>query len=296
VIDTENRFLMVNETLCQFLRVTEDQLLGQPYDRSARSTDAERIREAVAVALDGTWSRYRNSGTRLNGEEFIAEVTLFPLRLSGDDVVGVVGIAVDLTEVEAQEVQARRGADLLRLAGRIARFGGWSVDAATRAIDLSEGARHLLGIADDEPNLNEAAWALHPEEERPRITEHLERCMTDGTPFELESVMFTTTGERLVVRTVGEPERRTDGVIIGARGAILDVTAEATARQRMEYQAALIDNARDAMLVREVDGTVLFWNRGASSCTAGRRRRRWVAAPTTSSAWSRRSGRQRSTS
>ncbi|GAA1736604.1 hybrid sensor histidine kinase/response regulator [Microcella frigidaquae] len=263
VIDTENRFLMVNETLCQFLRVTEDQLLGQPYDRSARSTDAERIREAVAVALDGTWSRYRNSGTRLNGEEFIAEVTLFPLRLSGDDVVGVVGIAVDLTEVEAQEVQARRGADLLRLAGRIARFGGWSVDAATRAIDLSEGARHLLGIANDEPNLSEAAWALHPEEERPRITEHLERCMTDGTPFELESVMFTTTGERLVVRTVGEPERRTDGVIIGARGAILDVTAEATARQRMEYQAALIDNARDAMLVREVDGTVLFWNRGA---------------------------------
>ena len=264
VIDTENRFLMVNETLCRFLRVTEDQLLGQPYDRSARSTDAERIREAVSVALGGTWSRYRNSGTRMNGEEFIAEVTLFPLRLSGDEVVGVVGIAVDLTEVEAQEVQARRGADLLRLAGRIARFGGWSVDAETRAIDLSEGARRLLGIRDDEPNLNEAAWALHPEEERPRITAHLERCMTDGTPFELESVMLTTSGERLVIRTVGEPERRTDGVIIGARGAILDVTAEATARQRMEYQAALIDNARDAMLVREVDGTVLFWNRGAA--------------------------------
>ncbi len=264
VIDTENRFLMVNETLCRFLRVTEDQLIGQPYDRSARSTDAQRIREAVSVALGGTWSRYRNSGTRMNGEEFIAEVTLFPLRLSGDEVVGVVGIAVDLTEVEAQEVQARRGADLLRLAGRIARFGGWSVDAETRAIDLSEGARRLLGIRDDEPNLNEAAWALHPEEERPRITAHLERCMTDGTPFELESVMLTTSGERLVIRTVGEPERRTDGVIIGARGAILDVTAEATARQRMEYQAALIDNARDAMLVREVDGTVLFWNRGAA--------------------------------
>ncbi|MCA1942223.1 MAG: PAS domain S-box protein [Yonghaparkia sp.] len=264
VIDTENRFLMVNETLCRFLRVTEDQLIGQPYDRSARSTDAQRIREAVSVALGGTWSRYRNSGTRMNGEEFIAEVTLFPLRLSGDEVVGVVGIAVDLTEVEAQEVQARRGADLLRLAGRIARFGGWSVDAETRAIDLSEGARRLLGIRDDEPNLNEAAWALHPEEERPRITAHLERCMTDGTPFELESVMLTTSGERLVIRTVGEPERRTDGVIIGARGAILDVTAEATARKRMEYQAALIDNARDAMLVREVDGTVLFWNRGAA--------------------------------
>lgn len=231
-LDTDGRFVMVNETLCRFLHVTEEQLIGQPYDRSSQSTDAQRIRDAVATALGGKACRYRASGTRLNGDDFVAEVTLMPLQLDGDDVVALIGIAVDLTTSRAADVDAWRSEDLLRLAGRIARFGGWSVDAATRAIDLSEGARRLLGLGDHVTNPSEAAWALHPEEERPRITAMLERCMTDGTPFELESVMLTTSGERLTIRTIGEAETRSDGTIIGARGAILDVTAAAASRQR----------------------------------------------------------------
>ena len=66
----------------------------------------------------------------------------------------------------------------------------------------------------------------------PRIGALLESCLTNGEPFELESVMLTTSGERLMIRTIGEAERRSDGTIVGARGAILDVTAAAAARER----------------------------------------------------------------
>lgn len=251
VLDAQGRFLMVNETLCQFLRVTEEQLLGQHYDRSARSTDAPRIADSVASALGGTVARYRTSGTRLSGEPFVSEVTLVPLRLHSDEIVGLFGSAVDLTLADAAEARARRGNDLLRLAGRIARFGGWSVDATTRQIDLSEGARQLLGLG-DVPNLSEAAWELHPEEERPRVTAMLEQCLTSGTPFELESVMLTTQGERLMIRTVGEAEVRSDGTIVGAHGAILDVTAAAEARERERA----LESRLSATLASIADGII----------------------------------------
>lgn len=231
-LDRDGRFVMVNDTLCHFLGVSEEQLIGQPYDRSARSIDARTVADKVAAALEGSVARYRATGTRLDGEPFVSEVTLLPLRLSNDDIVGLVGTAVDLTLADAAEMRNRQGADLLRLAGRIARFGGWSVDATTRQIDLSEGARRLFGLRDDEPNLSETAWALHPEEERPRVAAMLEECLTAGTPFDLESVMITTQGERLMIRTVGEAAMRSDGTIVGAHGAILDVTAAAEARER----------------------------------------------------------------
>lgn len=226
IIDPEGRFLMVNETLCSFLGVSESELLGRPFPAFSRSTDSERVHTEVARAFAGTATRYRTTGARLDGEHFLAEVLLMPLR-RGDEVVAIVGTAHDLTRTEADEAVARRSAEILRLAGRIARFGGWSVDATTRAIDLSDGAREMLGMPDDVADLATAAWSLHPDDERPRLAELLERCLTLGEGFVLESVMMTMSGERLTIRTIGEPEYGVDGTIIGAHGAILDVTAAA---------------------------------------------------------------------
>lgn len=230
-LDTEGRFLMANPVLCAFLQFEEESLLGRPYDLFSQSTDAERIRASVTTALGGSATRYRATGTRLNGEPFVTEVTLLPLRLGGQ-VVALAGTAMDLTLAGAANAAAQRSEDLLRLAGRIARFGGWSVDAESRTVDLSEGARRIFGLPTDVADVSAAAWALHPEDERPRIGALLESCLTNGEPFELESVMLTTSGERLMIRTIGEAERRSDGTIVGARGAILDVTAAAAARER----------------------------------------------------------------
>lgn len=231
VLDRDGIILMANAALCASLGVDESTLIGQSFDLPARSADPQHVLDHFRTARDGTATRYRTTGTRTNGEPFVAEVTQVPIRIN-DEVVAVLGTALDLTESDRGDAEARQSEELLRLAGRIAHFGGWSVDAQSRTVSMSEGARLMLGLTNVAGDLSEAAWALHPEHERPHVAALLDACLTDGTPFDIESVMNTTSGEQRTVRTVGEAQRLPDGTIIGARGALWDISDTVAARER----------------------------------------------------------------
>lgn len=267
VLDRNGYFLMANAPLCDSLGVDERALIGHRFDFAAQSTDPERILESFRSARSGTATRSRGSGTRTSGEPFVAEVTQLPVRVNGD-VVAVFGTAVDLTESDRHDLEMRQSEDLLRLAGRIARFGGWSVDSETRQVSLSQDARLMLGIPDDTLDLTSAAWGLHPEGDRERVGAMLERCLETGDPFDIESVMVTTSGVRLHMRTLGEPQFHPDGRIIGAHGAIWDMTDVVTAREReraLEVRLVGTLNAiTDGLFFLDAEWNVTFVNeRGA---------------------------------
>lgn len=231
VLDRDGAILMANPVLCTSLGVDESVLLGRRIDVTARSADADRVAGSFSAALGGTASRYRSSGNRTSGEPFVAEITQLPIRIDGE-VVAVFGTAVDLTAADQHDAEARQSEDLLRLAGRIARFGGWSVDADTRTVRLSEGARDLLGIAADTPDMGTVAWAMYPNDQRELISTLMEQCLHSGEPFDIVSVMNTDLGQRLSIRTIGEADRSADGRIVGARGAIWDISDAVAAQER----------------------------------------------------------------
>ena len=124
------------------------------------------------------------------------------------------------------------GEELLRIAGGMARFGGWSVAAETRELELSAEARAIFGLPATGPLDFETVFSLHPKEWRPVIGAHLERCLAEGTPFDVESPMHTTSGELLTIRTIGEAAIDGAGGVERAQGAVWDVTAVARERER----------------------------------------------------------------
>ena len=222
--------LMANSSLCASMGVDERALIGQKFAMAAWSVDPERVLHSFRAARAGAPSRFRASGCRPDGQPFIAEVTQLPVRVN-DAVVAIFGTAVDLAVGELRDARARQSEDLLRLAGRIARFGGWALEAETRKVSMSDGARSMLSIPDD-ADLNELAWHLHPEDEQRRISSLIDECLAEGTSFDLESIMLTTSGAQLTVRTVGEAQRLPDGRIVGVHGALWDVTEAVAARER----------------------------------------------------------------
>lgn len=54
-----------------------------------------------------------------------------------------------------------------------------------------------------------------------------------------------------------------EGELLQTRGYIFDITERKIAEQRLREHAALLDNTQDAIIVRDLDDRILFWNRAA---------------------------------
>jgi two-component system cell cycle sensor histidine kinase/response regulator CckA len=263
MLDKEGRVLAVNPALCVALHRDEASLMGTLLHLAVGAADPHRFRAKFLDALSGKGSRYRGKGVDPTGRPFVAEITQIPVRIEGR-VVAVMGSALDLTDRERQEEQLETSEELLRFAGRVARFGGWSVDAATNTLSLSEGARALLGIAEDEPDLTSAVWHRHSEESKIRAAAAMQKCLTAATPFDFESVVATPDGESATIRTIGEADVLADGTISGAHGAlwdISDITASREREQGLESRLSATLNAiTDGLFFIDSDGLVSFAN------------------------------------
>ncbi|SDU20449.1 PAS/PAC sensor hybrid histidine kinase [Verrucomicrobium sp. GAS474] len=85
-----------------------------------------------------------------------------------------------------------------------------------------------------------------------------------------ETLRLRKNGERFQVSATISPIISDQGKVIGASKILRDVTEQnraiedlKRAGEQIADQAALIDKARDAILVRSLEGEVLFWNHGA---------------------------------
>lgn len=156
------------------------------------------------------------------------------------------------------------GSELLRIASSMARFGGWSVDATTRTLELSAEVRSILKLPLTGKLDVEHATSLHPEQWRPVIRENLERCLTEGTAFDLELPIDTTEGDRLVVRIIGEASRAANGTVTRAHGAVWDITASVEQRERARSLEARLEatlnSISDGLLFINPEGRFTFVN------------------------------------
>jgi len=122
---------------------------------------------------------------------------------------------------------------LLRIAGRMARFGGWVVDLAQQRVTWSDEVANIhetrLGYS---PTVAEAINFYAPEW-RGKITQVLEACARNGTPYDEEMEILTARGHRIWVRTIGEAVRDRSGRITHVQGAFQDITDRKRAEQRL---------------------------------------------------------------
>ncbi|MBA3960741.1 MAG: PAS domain S-box protein [Chthoniobacterales bacterium] len=90
------------------------------------------------------------------------------------------------------------------------------------------------------------------------------RVMDSGTPkFAYEEPLQNAAGRRLWLRSNKVPLRDTTGKVYGILGTYEDITESRQAAERIEQQAALLDLAHDAIMVRDLQGHLLFWSKGA---------------------------------
>ncbi|MES2612517.1 MAG: diguanylate cyclase [Pseudomonadota bacterium] len=148
-----------------------------------------------------------------------------PLRL--------IGTFMDITPRKTSEAALADAVLLQKKSGEIARIGGWTRDLATGHSQWTDEVYRIHdlepGGAPDLPRTLD----FYTEASRPLIAAAVERCVQDGTPWDLELQIVSAKGRMLWVRTQGEAIRQ-DGAIVRLAGAFQDITARKQAALELE--------------------------------------------------------------
>ncbi len=225
--------------------------LGRPLAEVFRIVNAD-TRESVAdpvqlVMAHGQVVGLANHTLLLarDGREYQIADSAAPIRNDAGTIVGVVLVFSDVTEkyrtevaLRASEATLRENSALLRIAGGIARFGGWSANLAEGRVLWSDEVAAIHEMPPGySPQLAEGLGYYAPEW-RDRITEVFDACARDGTPYDEELEIITASGKRVWVRTIGKPIRDESGKIISVQGAFQDVTER---KKEEEFRNKLTD-------------------------------------------------------
>ncbi len=171
---------------------------------------------------------------------------------------------VDVTDRLVGDGALSRAEGLLRIAGRIARIGGWSVEIATGAVTWSDEVRAIHEVAPGTEITLEQAIAFHAPEYREQVRRAVEACATEGTPYDEEREIVTTTGSRRWVRAIGEAVRDLGGRIVRLHGAFQDITplkrAEAERGALAQRLNASLESMSDAFFLVDRDWRFVFLN------------------------------------
>ncbi|NOR44663.1 MAG: PAS domain S-box protein [Candidatus Delongbacteria bacterium] len=76
-----------------------------------------------------------------------------PHRDSNNEIIGLMGMSVNITESKKNEKALAASDSKLKKAELNAKFGYWEIDINSNAVNLSDGAKEIFGIEDNEINL-----------------------------------------------------------------------------------------------------------------------------------------------
>lgn len=267
VKDREGKYLFFNKAAEAFVGKPAAEVLGKDDRAIFTPASAAIAMESDRRVMETNQATTREERLTASGITRVYEAIKSPYRDAHGNILGVMGVSREITERVRAEEELRQQQRLLRIAGRVARIGGWSFDIATQLVTWSDEIREIHEVAPGyQPTLAEALQFYTPAD-RERITQYLQRCTADGTPFDFELQLTTAKGRRFWVRSIGEAVRDSNNQIVSLQGAFQDITerkqAEAQQRQLAERLATTLENITDGFITLDREWHITYVNAAA---------------------------------
>ncbi len=267
-LDAKGHIVQINSACEALWGYKPDEMIGTKYLDYVLPDDRTVTTRAIAEIMSGHPPRdFDNRYVRKNGT--ITDM-MWSANWSEADQ-NMFCVARDVTESHHAIESLQRNEAMLRNAQRIARFGSWELDLM-KAPGVTETVSHwsdevfrIFGYEPGkiEPTNENFFRAVHPED-RERVRQALAESIRLSIGYRLDHRIILSDGSLRYVheeaQVFTDPHTGRPSKIIGI---IKDVTERKAAEQKLAEQASLLDQARDAILLRDLESTVFFWNKGA---------------------------------
>ncbi|HEX3927377.1 MAG TPA: PAS domain S-box protein [Gemmatimonadales bacterium] len=253
------RFLDVNDAaVATYGWSREEFLAGQVADLWLPEDAAEKASRFVAglpARTEPTITRHR----RKDGSVLVINAAAHEVTVRGRRAM--LGVVSDVTERESAAVALREANEKFAAAQRLAEIGSWDADFATGRFGGSDELHRILGI--NPGTLTDIAGfraLIHPDD-RARVQAARVLAQAPGAMLDVEHRVVRPDGDVRWVNTQGRMQQDAGGARMV--GTVQNITEWRESELRLREQVALIDAARDAIMVRRLDDTIVSWNGGA---------------------------------
>ncbi|OGW47766.1 MAG: hypothetical protein A2078_13160 [Nitrospirae bacterium GWC2_57_9] len=256
-LDVKGTIRDVNMAGSLLLGREQEFLLNKHFSRFLHSADLNRFHAHLITALESGMPRTSEFRIRRNDDEFFyAEFRTLSMNGGGQD---------ELCQTVVTDITERRNFEELLL------------ESEKRYLDLAESSPEAIVVQQDGKCIyvNYAGLALFGAKSRgellgknifdlvPRSTPspHLEENRS-GSPLQEQELQI-----HRLDGGMREAEELSSPILIGGRPAnqviIRDVTARRMAEKSLRFQAEMLSQVKDAIVVIDSASSVTYWNRGA---------------------------------
>ena len=181
-----------------------------------------------------------------------------PLRDARGRIVGGINMLVDITERKRAETAAMRLAALVRSShdAIVAK------DLNGIITDWNESAERTFGYNAKEI-IGKSILTLIPKDRQSEETEILRKIRRGELIDHYQTVRRRKDGQLIDVSLTLSPIKDAAGRVVGVSKIAREITDQKKAERRLGEQARLLDLSNEAILVRDTQDRITYWNRGA---------------------------------
>ena len=168
-------------------------------------------------------------------------------RFDGDGrFMGYQGTARDVTASWRQRARLEDAQALLGVAAALGRFGAWSVELPSGLVRWTDQARAIHEAPLSRECEVQDVLEMYAPEHRALLLDAFQRCVREGTPYDIEVQALTASRQRVWVRVIGVAVRNAAGRTLRVQGAYQDVhKARQLAEEHRNHSEELERRVRD---------------------------------------------------
>jgi len=245
-VSTDFRYVTVNEAYTRHTGLARQEVEGRPVaeimgESRFESVIAPRLRQCLAgeTIRYSEWFDYKARGRRY------MHVTYTPCKDANQAVVGIVVNARDITERHMAQEALLKSEELLGMAQRISKVGGWLREIPSGLTYWTDEHYRIFGYDPGEvtPSVEVFTSHLH-EDDKGRVSAMRQAALDGECEYDVEYRFFRKGGEMRHGRTLGKIQKGPDGNPLFVFGAMQDITD----RKKIEKSLKSALAEKEAML------------------------------------------------
>ncbi len=254
-------YLACNPGFEHFLGHAEKEIVGKTdYDFvSAEQAASFRQNDQIAIAKGKPTSNEEWITLRANGQQILVETLKTPMYGPSGELIGVLGIARDITARAKDQDKLRQQKELLDRTGQMAQVGGWEFDVTRMAGSWTDETARIHDLDPSDAVTVAQGLSFYDEPSRVALELAIKVAIEHAEPYDLELEMTTAKGVRKWIRTIGQPVVE-NGKVVRLEGAIQDISkrkqAELNARRGDLLLESVFQAIPDLFFLMDADGTI----------------------------------------